>query len=61
MELIGQMPQTGRRLYDLFCGRDAKQMLDDALASGDTNKLARVAGAVFSHRGRLRRRLSCWG
>ena len=47
VELIGQMPQTGRQLYDMFCGRDAKQMLDDALATGDTNKLARVAARYF--------------
>ena len=45
--LVGQMPKKGRQLYDMFCGRDAKAMLDDALATGDTNKLARVAGRYF--------------
>ena len=45
--LIGQMPKKGRQLYDMFCGRDAQHLLDDALATGDVSKLARVAGRYF--------------
>ena len=47
MELIGRMPPKGRQLYNMFCGRDAKKMLDDALATGDVNKLARVSRRYF--------------
>ena len=47
IELIGQMPKKGRQLYEMFCGREAKAMLDEALASGDANKLAIVAARYF--------------
>jgi len=48
--LIGQMPAKGRELYELKHGRDAQQMLDQALARGDAAGLSEVARRFFHTR-----------
>ena len=48
--LIGQMPREGRELYELQYGARARQMLDEALATGDVARIAEVARRFFHTR-----------
>ena len=48
--LLGQMPREGRELYELQYGARARQMLDEALATGDVARIAEVARRFFHTR-----------
>src|SRR5262245_15480732 len=43
LALLGSMPASGRKLYELKCGAEAKQALEAALTAGDLNQLTEVA------------------
>jgi hypothetical protein len=46
-ELVGTMPTPARRVYELEYGPTAKQMLKNALATGDLEKLNEIARRFF--------------
>ena len=48
--LIGEMPREGRDLYELQYGARARQMLEEAIASGDAVRLAEVSRRFFHTR-----------
>ena len=48
--LIGQMPREGRELYELQYGARARQMLDEALDTGDVARIAEVSRRFFHTR-----------
>ncbi len=45
--LLGQLPQAGRELYELQFGAEAKALLETAVADGDMVKLAEVTRKYF--------------
>lgn len=45
--IIGRLPAKGRELYELQFGAQARQMLTDALKSGDVLRLAEVSRRFF--------------
>src|SRR5436190_10257228 len=47
LQMLGAMPEKGRRLYELNFGADARAMLDAALAEGNVPKLTEVARRYF--------------
>jgi len=47
LQMLGAMPEKGRRLYELNFGADARAMLDAALAEGNIPKLTEVARRYF--------------
>ena len=49
-QLIGQMPKKGRQLYEMFCGREAKHWLDDALASATRTNWPEFPVGIFTPR-----------
>jgi outer membrane protein assembly factor BamB len=42
--ILGMLPDEGRRAYEMLFGADARRALDDAVDSGDAQRLAVVAG-----------------
>ena len=48
--LLGQMPRAGRELYELQYGAQARQMLAEALRSGDMAAVAEVSRRFFHTR-----------
>ena len=48
--LLGEMPREGRELYELQYGARARQMLTEALDSGDMERLAEVSRRFFHTR-----------
>jgi outer membrane protein assembly factor BamB/tetratricopeptide (TPR) repeat protein len=49
-DLIGQMPPEGRELYELQYGARARQMLSDALDTGDIKNMSEVSRRYFHTR-----------
>ncbi len=49
--LIGRLPRKGRELYELQYGAQAREMLSEALESGNTSLLAEVSRRFFHTRG----------
>lgn len=47
LQMLGSMPEKGRRLYELNYGAEARVMLDAALADGNIPKLTEVARRYF--------------
>jgi outer membrane protein assembly factor BamB len=47
LRLVGTLPAEGRRQYELRFGVPARQQLAAALAAGDAERLAQVAGKYF--------------
>ncbi len=47
LQMLGAMPEKGRRLYEVNFGSDARAMLDAALAEGNVPKLTEVARRYF--------------
>ena len=47
LQLISQMPQRGRELYELRCGADARVLLQEAIKSGDITALTEVSRKYF--------------
>jgi outer membrane protein assembly factor BamB/TolA-binding protein len=47
LQMLGAMPEKGRRLYELNYGADARAMLDASLAEGNISKLTEVARRYF--------------
>ena len=47
MQMLGAMPEKGRRLYEINYGADARAMLDAALAEGNLARLTEVARRYF--------------
>jgi outer membrane protein assembly factor BamB/tetratricopeptide (TPR) repeat protein len=48
--LLGRMPDRGRQLYELQYGARARQMLAEAVAAGDADRLADVSRRFFHTR-----------
>lgn len=47
VKLIGELPEEGREAYRLQYGARAQQMLDEAVKSGDPDKVAEVSRTYF--------------
>ncbi|MCE9528624.1 MAG: PQQ-binding-like beta-propeller repeat protein [Planctomycetales bacterium] len=47
LQMLGAMPEKGRRLYELNYGAEARAMLDASLAEGNVPKLTEVARRYF--------------
>ncbi|MFN0021156.1 MAG: PQQ-binding-like beta-propeller repeat protein [Pirellulaceae bacterium] len=47
LQMLGAMPEKGRRLYELNFGAEARAMLDASLAEGNIPKLTEVARRYF--------------
>ncbi|MEE9603524.1 MAG: hypothetical protein V3V75_09480, partial [Thermoguttaceae bacterium] len=45
--LIGEMPRSGRKLYELQYGSEARRILDQAIESGDLPLLTKVSRCYF--------------
>ena len=46
-KLLGQMPAKGREVYELQYGARARQLLNEAVAAGDVQKLVQVSRQFF--------------
>lgn len=47
LTLLGSMPARGRKFYELQCGADAKQALEEALNAGDLSGLTEIGRRYF--------------